>query len=435
MRRSAALAIAIAVAACSKKSEPTPPPPGDSGASEAAKSLAAIVASCAAVEGEVQVRRAGGNEWTTIATGAVFRAGDVVKTGAGAFARVEFLSGGGLELEQDAEVVIDVVAPPAPSAPAAPGAAPPQAESRVSVERGVVRGFMPAKPDAAPIVLHTAEGKDVRLAAAAAGEKPVAVRITRGARGTELAVTYGQIRVSTAGGETTLRSGQAADVNAQGAGDVVELLEFPASVEPGIDARFRYEPQMAIRIAWKAVAGASGYRVQIARDLAFQGVEQAFEADGTQTTFVPRAEGVYAWRVASRDAGGRLGEYGFARRIYLEKEQPRDLLVGPADGQTVNFAENLPPIEFTWQSAASAPSYRLVLARGPDLLKDKLMELETAGQRLEVTALEAGTYYWGVYVKDARGPQPIFVKPRQLVLAKVAKPKVKVPKALSEWGK
>ncbi len=433
MRRSAVLAIAVALAACSKK--PAPPPP-DAAVSEAAKSLAAIVASCAAVEGDVQVRRAGSNDWTAVATGAVFRAGDVVKTGAGAFVRVEFLSGGGLELEENAEVVVAVVAPPAPEAPAAAGGGPaPQPESRVSVERGVVRGFMPAKPDAAPIVLRTAEGKDVRLAAAAAGEKPITVRITRGARGTELAVTSGQVRVSGATGATTLRSGQAADVKAEGAGDIVELLEFPASVEPGIDARFRFEPQMAIRMGWKPVAGASGYRVQIARDLAFQSVEQASDAEGTQATFVPRGQGVFAWRVASRDATGRLGEYGFARRIYLEKDQPKDLLVGPADGQTVNFAENLPPIEFTWQSAASAPSYRLVIARGADLLKDKLMELETSGQKLEVAALESGTYYWGVYVKDARGPQPIFVKPRQLVLVKVAKPRVKVPKALSEWGR
>lgn len=426
MRRLLAVAAVLAVAAC-KKSQPPAPPPADAGAAEAAKSLAAIVASCAAMDGDVQVRRAGGKEWATVATGAVFRAGDVVKTGPAGFVRIEFLSGGGLELEADAEVAIDLVPP---AAPAVAGAPAPQAESRVSVERGVVRGYMPAKADAAPIVLRTAEGKDVRLAPAA-GEKPVAVRLTRGARGTEVAVTSGEVRV----GETTLRSGQAADATAQGPAEVVELIEFPASVEPGIDARFRWDPQLTIRISWRPVAGASGYRVQIARDLAFQSVEQAFDVEGAQTTLVPRTEGVYAWRVASRDGAGRLGEYGFARRIYLEKEQPKDLLVGPSDGHVINFAEQLPPIEFTWQSSANAAAYRLVIARGPDLLAQKLMELETSGQRLEVVALEAGTYYWGVYVKDPKAPQPIFVKARQLVLQKVAKPKVKVPRAIKEWGK
>ncbi len=429
MRRSAILAAALlAVAAC-KKSQPTQ---ADAGAAEAARSLAAIVASCAAVEGEVQVRRAGQGEWTPVATGAVFRAGDVVKTGAAGFARVEFLSGGGLELEADAEVVIDLVAPPAPAAAGAPAA---KAESRVSVERGVVRGFMPASADAAPIVLRTAEGKDVRLAAAAPGEKPVAVRLTRGATSTEVAVTSGEVRLSGGAGDRKLRSGQAADVGAAGAGDVIELLEFPASVEPGIDARFRFEPSLAIKVSWRPVAGASRYRIQIARDIAFQSVEKAFEIDATQTTFAPKAEGLYAWRVASRDAAGRLGEYGFARRIYLEKEQPQDLLVGPPDGHTVRFTEQLPPVEFTWQSAANAAAYKLVVAKGPDLLNQKVMELETAGQKIGIEALEAGTYYWGVNVKDLRAPQPIFVRPRTFVLQKVPKPKVSVPKAINEWGK
>ncbi|HET8538615.1 MAG TPA: hypothetical protein VFL83_01960 [Anaeromyxobacter sp.] len=427
MRRLLAVAAVVAFAAC-KRSEPPPPPPA-ADAEQAARSLAAIVASGAVVQGDVQVRRAGQPEWTAVATGAVFRAGDVVRTGPGAFARIEFLAGGGLELEPEAEVLIDVVAPAAPGAAGAPAP-----ESRVSVERGVVRGFMPATADAAPIVLRTAEGRDVRLAATP-GEKPVKVRLTRGAAGTEVAVTSGEVRISGSAGATTLRSGQVTDVKADGAGDIVELLEFPASVEPGIDARFRWEPQLPIRLAWRGVAAASGYRVQVARDLAFQSVEQAFETEGTEATFVPRGEGLYAWRVASRDAARRLGEYGFARRIYLEKEQPKDLLVGPADGHTIRFADQLPPIEFTWQSSANAAAYRLVVARGPDLFGQKVMELETSGQRLEIVALESGTYYWGVYVKDLRAPQPIFVKPRQLVLQKVAKPKVTVPKAIREWGK
>lgn len=435
MRRLAAAAVAAVLLSACKRSEPQPPPPppgADAGAGDVARSLAAIVATCAAAEGEVQVRRGEAGEWQPVATGAVFRAGDVVRTGAGGFARIEFLSGGGLELEADAEVVVDVVAP---AAPAGEGAPAPQAESRVSVERGVVRGFMPASEDAAPLVIRTEEGKDVRLAAAAPGEKPVRVRLTRGAAGTEVAVTAGEVRLVGAAGERRLRSGQATDVRAGGAGEVVELLEFPASVEPGIDARFRWVPQIAIRLSWRPVEGAAGYRVQVARDLAFQAVEQSFEVDGTLTTYLPRAEGLYAWRVASRDASGRLGEYGFARRIYLEKEQPHDLLVGPADGHVVRFSEQLPPVEFTWQSAADAPAYRLVIARGPDLLGQKLMELETSGQKLEVVALEAGTYYWGVYVKDARAPLPLFVRPRTFVLQKVAKPKVTVPKAIKDWGK
>ncbi len=54
---------------------------------------------------------------------------------------------------------------------------------------------------------------------------------------------------------------------------------------------------------------------------------------------------------------------------------------------------------------------------------------------MELEGLGAGSYYWGVFVDDAKAPEPILVKPRRLVLLKAEKPKVKVPRAISEWGK
>jgi hypothetical protein len=366
-----------------------------------------------------------------VATGSVFRAGDVVRTGPGAFARVEFLAGGGLEVEENASLVID--AAPAQAAAGAPAGA---AESRISVEAGVVRGFLPAAEEGdvpLGIVIKTSEGEETRIAARP-GEKQVSFRLTRGKAGTEVAVTKGQARVVGKGGEKVLRSGQAVEVAAAGMGEVTELLDFPASVEPGIDARFLWKKDLSIRLAWKPVEGATGYRVQIARDLAFQGLEQSQDVAGTEASFEPRGEGTYAWRVASRDAGGRYGEYGFARRIYCEKEPPRDLLVGPIDGAVVKYADAPPPIPFTWQSAGDATSYRLVVVRGRDIGAEPEVSRSTPEQRLEIEGLPAGEYVWGVYVDDRRTPEPIFVRPRLLLVQKVAKPKVKVPKAISEWG-
>jgi hypothetical protein len=261
------------------------------------------------------------------------------------------------------------------------------------------------------------------------------VRLTRGARGTEVAVTSGEVRVAGSAGARTLAAGQVADLAGDGAGDVSHLIEFPRSVEPGIDARFRFQGALAIRLAWTPVVGAAGYRVQVARDLAFHEVEETVDVRLVELTFLPRGEGLYAWRVASRDAAGRLGEYGFARRIYCEREQPQDLLVGPPDGQVVRFSDEPAPVEFTWQSAADAAAYRLVIATGPDLLAEKVLDLETADQRIEVPALPPGAYHWGVFVKDLRAPIPIFVRARQLQVQKVGAPRVKVPRAIREWGK
>jgi hypothetical protein len=422
-------AVAALLPACKKKDEPAAPAPG---AADTAQALATIVASCASSIGEVQVRRAGQGDWQPVATGSVFRSGDVVRTAGGAFARVEFLQGGGLEIGENATVVVDLAA----AKPAAAGGAPVQ-ENRVSIEAGVVRAFLPAAAEggeALGLVIRSAEGEETRLEAGP-GEKPVTFRLTRAEGGTEVAVMKGELRLQGKGGdEKVVKGGQAVDVSAAGAGELSELLGFPPSVEPGVDARFRWSPDLAIRIAWKPVAGATGYRLQIARDLAFEALERGVDVEGTQATFTPRGEGVYAWRVSTRDAGGRFGEYGFARRIYCEKDQPRDLLVGPTDGAVVRFIDRPGPVAFTWQSAGDARNYRVVLAKGRDLLADPVVSRSTVEQRIEVSDLGPGEYLWGVYVDDRKVPEPIFVRPRVLVVQKAAKPKVRVPKSVGDWG-
>lgn len=418
-------AVALALVACQRQ----PKPQASTGAG--VQSLSAIVATCANSVGEVQVRRGGGQSWEAVQTGAVFRVGDEVRTGALSFVRVEFLTGGGLELEENASVVIDQ-APPQD----APGTAPAGTENRVSVQSGVVRGFLPQATEGAEplgLVIRTTEGEQ-RLKAKP-GEKPATFRVTRAAKKTELAVTQGEARVATAKGERSLRRGQAVEVARGEVSAPVDLIDFPASLAPGIDARFQFKPDLSVRLAWKPVAGAQAYRVQVAHDLAFQAVEQAADVTSTDFAFSPKVPGVHVWRVAAKDAAGRYGEYGFARRLFAEKEAPRDLLVGPEDGAVLRFVDRSPPIAFSWESAGAARRYRVVVASGPDLLEQKVMATGTQEQRLEMEGLTAGNYYWGVYVDDARTPEPIFVKPRRLTLVKAEKPKVRVPRAISEWGK
>ncbi len=421
-------ALALALAGCKK----SPASSGTASVDAGVSSRGEPVARCAEGSGEVQVRRKGQPYWEPLAVGDELRAGDWVRTGSPGYAKVEFLSGGGLELEEKAVVAID--AAPAAAAPAGEPPSPPVAA--VAVESGVVRGFTQPVEEgraAQPLVIKNKDGSSTRLTAKA-GEKPVRFRLTGGEQQTELALFEGEAKLQSDQGERELKGGQAAVLAPAAAPVVTDLIDFPASSEPGIDARYLFRGDLSIKLAWKPVAEAAGYRVQVARDLSFQTLAVNAELDSTEYTFKPLLQGLYAWRVAARDAQGRYGEFGFVRRIFCEKEQPRDLLIGPADGSTVSYAQKPPALVFTWQSAENAQLYRLVVGAGPDLMRSSVLSKVSSEQRVEVEKLTAGEYYWGAFV-EGKSPEPIFLKPRKLVLKKVGGSRVKAPKKISDWGK
>jgi len=423
----ATLVLLVVLAGCRPAPPPAPPP------AEAAASLAAIVATFASAVGDVQVRRHGQPGWEGAGVGAVLRAGDEVRTGALSTARLEFLAGGGLELEAEAVVTVGASPPARPASGAA--ATEGVGETRVEVKEGVVRGLLPAavEGDAGPgILVRSGDGAEVRLAAKV-GDRGAIVRLSRRGAGTEIAVLQGSAGVRGDRGDATLASGQVALASAGALSEAGELIDFPQSREPGIDARFLFARGSPIRLTWAGVAGAAGYRVQVAEDLSFQHVEVVRDVEGTETAFAPGGPGLHVWRVASRDLQGRLGEYGFARRFHCEEATPRDLLVGPAEGAALKTADASAQVSFSWESAGEARAYRLVVARGTDLLSERVAGLVVQGQRAGVE-LAPGDYWWGVYVDDGSEQRPLFLRPRRLSIRKVPRPRVEVPRAVSEWG-
>lgn len=389
-------------------------------------SLSEIVATCARADGQVELRRKGQAYWEPIAEGAIFRPGDWVRTKSGSFARVVFKSGASLELEEEAIIEIDL-------APSEDGKG---NEALVAVERGTVRGSTATAEGkvAAPIVLRGKDGKRVRLASAEDADKPAEYRLTTGKTGTEVAVTKGRLRLSSGDRSQAVAQGQGAALGGEKSLEVIELISYPASQEPGIDARFFWARGLEIPIRWRAVEGAKGYRLQVARDLSFQRLEVNAELEGTRFTFTPKKDGIYTWRVASKDAEGRVGEFGFVRRIFCEREVPTELLVAPEGSADFPFSEGAPNVTFAWQSAASAKQYRLVLGRGEDVFKTTVASVATAEQTLTLPIAEPGTYYWGVFIEKDGLLAPIFLEPRRLTIRKVPKANLKTPDSIDKWG-
>ncbi len=382
----------------------------------------AAVATCAKAKGDVQVRRAGQPFFEALASGSVLHAGDWVKTGARSFARLAFLSGGELLLDPQSAVVVDLL-PPA-DAGTAPGA-------QVAVTEGEVEGTLAAGPGLAPLVFKSRDGTALELSALPGA--PLEYRVDARGQAVDVAILRGQASLVVGGIQRVLQEGHLSSVLGGKSSDPTALIEFPESLEPGIDARFLYRPDMAIRIEWAAVPGSSGYRLEVARDLSFRDVELSLDSEATDLTFTPSSPGFYAWRVASRDGDRRLGEYGFARRIFCEAQVPRELLLAPADGAGVATSDPTATVDFSWQSSAEARRYRFVIARSPDLLHRPLLDRSVSDQRFRADGLAPGSYYWGVFV-DGEMPRPLFLQARRFVVKKVARARLETVKSIDQWG-
>ena len=288
------LALAACLAGCGS----------DEGRGRALAALDELLATAAGVSGDVEVKRAGAPYWEDAPLASTFRAGDWVRTsGAGARARLELVAGGRLELEEGAVVILDG---------ATPGAA-----ARVAVETGAVRGTL---RDGAPaLAVRSLDGTEMSVRAATGG--PVSFGLARVGDATELRVEEGEAIVDAGAGEVKLVSGGPHDRGGGGRGRGTPP-PTPARRARAPDARVRVGAGGSLVLRWRPVDGASGYRVQLARDLSFEKLEAAVEVAATEVTLTPRGRGMVAWRVAARDRGGRAGEWGFVRRVYLERARP-----------------------------------------------------------------------------------------------------------------
>ncbi|WP_223645617.1 hypothetical protein [Corallococcus sp. EGB] len=384
------------IAGCARTSE-------DEGAvGTVSQELDAIVATCAVARGHVDALRTASAYWEPFEAGATFRSGDWVRTGPDASTRIELRGGGRIELEERTVVMVERSAPSA------------EAGSVVALESGTARGLIPEDAlSGGPLVLRGDNGRQVALTAGAhAGTTEF--RVTRTARGMHLSVSRGRLLLSEGTHRRTLEAGNGLDV-ARGLEDAEhDGPPFPTSLSPGVDARIAWSPELRIPLNWKPLDGARSYQVQVARDLGFRQRIVDTQVEGLAFTFVPPGPGVFVWRVSALDAEGRPGESGFARRIFVERQLPRGLLVTPRDGYQSPAGPASEALVFAWQSPGGAPSYRLVVARDREL-RNPVLVREGSPQQVVVPGLPPGEYYWGVYMAEDP-PVPLFQKARRLVV-------------------
>ena len=363
------------------------------------------VATNGAQGGEVEVQV--GATWQPLSFAEELSAGTRVRTGRLGFARLDFTSGGGVRLFEGTELLV-------------------QGDGEVTIEKGVGLAFLAEK-----LAIASADG--TRPLLVARGDSPVQVRLTRTAKGLEVAAVLGSVALQISGNERVLEAGQFSDVVGGEASQAGSLISAPALTEPGPDGRFHC-PGLIVRFTWTAVPGATGYRFQLAKDAGFQQLLLTEELDGLQRMFVPREAGRYVARVSARDRAGRWSEPSEPRAVHCEASPPEDFLIAPASGASEKFEKRPPAVGFSWVAAPGAPTYRFVVGKTEQLEASAVIKKTLTEAKVEIDALPEGEYFWGVYLEDAL-PYPLFVTPRAFAMRKAGKAPVTAPRTIKDWGK
>ncbi len=156
---------------------------------------------------------------------------------------------------------------------------------------------------------------------------------------------------------------------------------------------------------WKAVGGATLYRLQFANN---PGFAAPFEYTTANTVYTPLdasrfTDGTWYWRVKVDKPASAASEYSAVESFRKDwatcANWPQ--LLDPPGGASLAFFENS---MFSWEPVLGAASYRLQIAASADSFATPLYSAETLATVHQPTAKRAdGTYYWRVIPLDAKG--------------------------------
>jgi hypothetical protein len=384
----------------------------------AAGERAGVIARLAQVWQKVQHRERGKTSWRPAERGLGLVHHDWLRTGVGARALVRFNAGGHLEIQEQAEVVIE--------APRRDRGGGPPVSAVAHVKRGTVMALV--RPGA-PVRVTTPDGKTALVTNR--GKETASVRLRARDDGRlEMAVLKGQARVRAGSRQLDLGTRQVVELERGELGQAGKLLPFPESLEPGVDAWLTGKTRLALR--WTAVKGARSYRVQLSHFMGFDDklVDEVVKSSSIHLSrLVPET---YFWRVATINAGGNEGEFGFARRFRIITRAPAEgeALLMPEEGAVVEYIHRPRPVTFRWSGAGRR--FKLRISRRPALDRQLVVKKTLRHTSIRIATLRPGVYYWGVDAVDDEGrSHPLFDKAHRLVIVKRTRPRVHLPAI--EW--
>ena len=181
------------------------------------------------------------------------------------------------------------------------------------------------------------------------------------------------------------------------AGLPVEIPEGPSpplTIRP-VDAEVSYLPRP--RFEWSRSEGAHGARVQIARDASMAEVVHQLDVASTHARpAAPLSAGTYWWRVAARDAQGRLGLFSEAL--------PFEIRPMPADAEIAAPPVRKGELAIRWRSVPGIAKYRVEVSRRADLSRP-VTDTVVDAPELHMKKPGGGRWYVRVHAVDEDGEQ------------------------------
>jgi hypothetical protein len=320
-----AAAIAAAVAGWALLGRRPPPPPPVQQQVETGARFRSI-------EGSVQVKREGTLEWLDANTGIVLRSNDLVRTGSGAAAEIEFTDGTRFGVRPDSLITIEESSQNPVSH---------QQRVALSIQSGeanfqtAARNIPGETTISTPTVRTTADRET-------AGN----IQVDEATGGTGIRIFEGSGRAeTTAGQQIQLGSNEGVQVAANGvAGAKAALPGMPVLVAPPDNTEVAYpDPARAITLlTWNGVEGAESYRVTVDYSRAFARPlidRQGYE--GTQMQLRGLETSTYFWKVAAVDENGLEGSFTPAARFSLLKAPPSAVAPPPLEVDTLELRGNI----------------------------------------------------------------------------------------------
>jgi hypothetical protein len=261
------------------------------------------------LEGNVQVKRSGTLEWLAATRATILHQNDLVKTGSGGAAEIEFADGMVIAVRPDSLITIEESSQNPVSR---------QQRIALSIQSGEAnfqtasRSVPGSTTISTPTVRTTAERES-------AGNIQVA---ESGATGLRFFRGAGEAQ-TTSGQKIALSSNEGVKVDAAGAASAKTVLPaVPQLTAPPHQTEVAY-PDLAQGVTllmWNPVAAATGYRVMVDYSPAF--ARPLYDRHGQKATQLELRgldAGAYYWKVAAVDSAGSEGGFSDVWRFSLAK--------------------------------------------------------------------------------------------------------------------